>query len=781
MYFFVSFILGASIAFIQPTLPNAAVYIVLSLGLLSGLGCWFCYRFNSVSIFIGLLAGGLVCFARMEFILAGLFPDGYEKLDIPVRAEVVGLPDREDRALRFEAVVSLQNTNAPALPAEVNRFFSTPKKIKLSWYSSRKLESGDVWNFTIRLRRPRGLVNPNGFDYQAWLIASGFSGVGYVRPGGEEFLFNHFSIDRLRYRLREKLIDASPALTHPELISALMVGDKSRINSDLWQLFGKTGINHLMAISGLHLGLVTGVVYFLSFLLSRLLTLCFRYERPWLRILPPLMSCFSAAFYAALAGFSVPTQRALLCVLFIQGVFFFGVRVSVFRLLLFVAAALIGAQPFNLGQPGFWLSFGAVLVLLFCFSLPGVSLTKSVWGIPKYVVAYGKAQFIIFIGLFVVLVLHALPLSAISPLANLVAVPVVSFLVVPFVLLSTLLVEVVPSLAHACLVFADWVLFLLMNFLKALTTFLEQDSWEISFSEKSELFLICGSMATVFSLAPKSLNLRILGVACFILFLFPRENTSTIFQMTTLDVGQGLAIHMNSANQSLLYDSGAKFSDKFDIGSAVVAPFIRKQKALQLDMVLSHNDNDHAGGALSVLDLVDVQTLWLGEPENIHVRGQLCNAGQDYEMGAARVEVLWPGRQYRQVLAKSNNYSCVLLVTVFGRKFLLPGDIEQEVERILINRKLLPSDIDVLVAPHHGSKTSSSLAFIRHLAPKHVIFSTGYKNRYGHPHAAVVERYQDLASTLWDTAYDGAITINVSPDGGLGVQAERDKSRRIWY
>ncbi|WNO11256.1 DNA internalization-related competence protein ComEC/Rec2 [Teredinibacter sp. KSP-S5-2] len=781
MYFLVSFVLGALIAFIQPALPNAALYTTLSFVLVIGLGCLLRYRYTGLFILVGLHSGALICFVRMDFILAGLFPNGHEKLDIPVSAEVVGLPYRGDRALRFEARVSLQNIPVGTLPPDVVRYFSAPKKIKLSWYSSQHLQSGDVWNFTIRLRRPRGLVNPSGFDYQAWLIANGISGVGYVRPGGEEFLYSHISIDRLRYGLREKLIDSNPVLDHPELISALMVGDKSRISAEQWKLFAQTGINHLMAISGLHLGLVTGVVYFLSFLFARLVALCFRREKPWLRTLAPLVSCFSAVFYAALAGFSVPTQRALLCVLFIQAVFFFGARVSIFRLLLLVAVLLIGVQPFNLGQPGFWLSFGAVFVLLFCFSLPGVSATKSVWGVPNYVLVYGKAQLVIFIGLFVVLVFHALPLSAISPLANLIAVPVVSFLVVPFILLSTLLIEVAPLLANGCLAFADWVLFLLMNFLRVLSTFFEQDYWQVSFSEKSGLFIASGVLATILCLTPKPLNLRVLGVACFILFLFPRENTSAGFQMTTLDVGQGLAIHMNSSNQSLLYDTGAKFSDKFDIGSAVVTPFIQKQRSLKLDMVLSHNDNDHAGGALSVLDSVDVQSLWLGEPEHIYARGQLCHAGQEFRLGAAHVEVLWPDRQHQQVLAKSNNYSCVLVVTVFGRKFLLPGDIEQEVERILIRENLLPSDIDVLVAPHHGSKTSSSFDFIRQLAPKHVIFSTGYKNRYGHPHGAVISRYQDMASTLWDTAYDGAITINVSPEGVLEVLAERDNNRRIWY
>ncbi|SMF31048.1 competence protein ComEC [Alteromonadaceae bacterium Bs31] len=640
------------------------------------------------------------------------------------------------------------------------------QKIRLNWYQPPRkdlLKPGSQWALTVRLKQPRGTANPGGFDYQAWLLAQGVIATGYVRDkeGYEKTGQKIHGLDSARNGLSQSLFATAPSHA---LLKALLIGDKSDISQGQWQVLQKTGTIHLMAISGLHIGLIATLGFFLGRLVARLLSLyC---QRGLLWIGPALAIAF-AGIYAGLAGFAIPTQRALIMVVLFSLAIMQGRRLNYWHVFLWALCLVLIADPFAPLSSGFWLSFAAVAILVFCFSHRRAR--------PSALGGMLKAQLFLLLGLAVPLSLLGLPIAGIAPLANLVAVPVVSFAIVPMLLLAASISAVSDTLGVALVSYAGSLfdyLWWVLDWLAALDL-----RWRV-LPAKSWLMATIASIGAVLLLSPAGLRARLPGIALLLLFVFPQHKGMEA-RVTVLDVQQGLAVTVRSQDKTLVYDVGSRFGD-FDMGSRVLAPFLLGEGVDELELVVvSHGDNDHAGGFKGLVELVPARAVISGEPERIGTGLEACKAGQAWRLGEFTVSVLWPESALSSG-EKANNLSCVVLLQSKTTSILLMGDVEKTVERRLLQAGL-PKDIDILLVPHHGSKTSSSVALIEHLKPAYAVFSAGYKNRYRHPNEQVLLRYERQGSEILRTDLHGAIDFSWDKNGELQVTKERISRPRPWY
>lgn len=778
---------------------------------------------------IALMFGTLWSAYSLENRLDAQFPNGFEKYDLAVTATIESMPTKNNRSERFIATISPKSD--VGLPPEVIAFFdhkfiplisegddrAVGKKVRLSWYHAEEIYPGQSWDMTIRLRRPRGFVNPNGFDYQAWLLGEGILATGYVRDGkliaDKNYSFRQ-KVERYRFALKTQLF-TNNAAENKGLIMALMLGDTSEIGSDDWDNLNATGTVHLMAISGLHIGLIAWLFYGIGVGVVRGLSML--WLRPLLLYFPNVISISAALFYSLLAGLSVPTQRAFIFVLVLNVFQILGNKVSPAWLLVLAASVICVLEPFSVVQQGFWLSFSAVAVLLYSFwgrvSLPvapdepryknSVELSSSgffkreslmivflnkAWRNLKLVSA---AQLTLFVGLAIPIAVWTNTISLVSPIANGVAVPFASFLVVPWVIFSACVASISEEFALTLISISDFFLHYLIVFLKLVKGIFGSFSL-VGFSASSGLIVIVGILSSILLLSPRYLYLTPLAVICGVSILFSGNDESVELKITFLDVGQGLAVVVQTEQEVLLYDTGAKFSENFDLGSAVVLPYLAAQGVSRLDRVIvSHSDNDHAGGIDSVDKGISVNSI-ITSDINHSVFDRLkqrrtiqeCVAGESWMYGTVHFEFVWPRIDDEQRPEKPNNNSCVLKIVYKEQVILLTGDIEKKAEASLAEalKSQGSTKVHILSVAHHGSNTSSSDNFIDSVKPEQVVVSSGYKNRYGHPHAKVIQRLESGGAKVWNTAYAGAVTLAWnSRKEGFDIRAQRDEERKPWY
>ncbi len=644
------------------------------------------------------------------------------------------------------------------------------KQIKLSWYGSPKLKLNQEWMSTVRLKRPRGTVNPGGFDYQAWLLAEGYAATGYVKNKLRHNLINQTPLSafkRYRQGIQQYLLNSE--LQSSRFFLALAVGEKSLITSADWRVLQKTGTIHLMAISGLHVGFIAWFGYILGVFVGKIAVLNRQLQDGILmRFFPPLLSCLFAAFYAALASFSIPTQRALVAVVIVNYCLCLGIKINRLQALALVFAVVSLINPFAILNSGFWLSFLAVFCLFLCFSgrrEQGGKLRKLI-----------KMQFVLALGLAVPLWVLGQNISLVAPLANLVAVPVVTVVIVPFLLVASAL-----SVAFDfgfILFLLDEIFLWLWEGLTQLADF-EYANW--SPSRHLSWMLICAIViSNLLILVPKGVIKPYLPASVLVALALSHEAGRDLLTLTVLDVGQGLSVVIQTPENTAVYDTGAHFSDRFNVGERIVSPFLRQNGIREFHLLVSHNDNDHSGGTEPLLRNFSVTKLTRGEvsdqPESA---GEPCQQGQRWRQGVIEFSVLWPDATASY---SGNNASCVILLQFGNKRILLMGDIEAEIEKKLLLQGVLPRDIELLIAPHHGSISSSTSALVKHLRPRHVVFSTGYNNSFGHPNVKVVERYRRVQSRLYNTATDGALQFRwLSLGSDAQITAERHQRSRVWY
>ncbi|WP_085656037.1 DNA internalization-related competence protein ComEC/Rec2 [Pseudomonas sp. B11(2017)] len=659
-----------------------------------------------------------------------------------VEGRVTGLPQNGAGVVRFE------------LADARSRHERLPAKMRLAWYDGPPVNSGERWRLAVKLKRPGGLLNPDAFDPEAWSLAQRIGATGTVKDGQRLSAAQGAWRDGVRQRLL-----AVDAQGRNAALAALVLGDGSGLAREDWQILQDTGTVHLLVISGQHIGLLAAVVYGLVAGLARWGLWPVRW--PWLPWACGL--AFATALgYGLLAGFDVPVRRA--CVM-VALVLLWRLRFRHLGLwwpLLLAFDAVLLMDPLASLRPGFWLSFAAVAVLIFTF---GGRLGPWRWW-----QTWTRAQWLIALGLCPVLLALGLPVSLSGPLVNLLAVPWVSLAVLPPALLGTLLLPVAP-VGEALLWLAGG---LIEGLFRGLAVIAGQwPAWTPAMV--SGWVLAAGGLGAFLLLLPRGVPMRPLGWPLLLLLAAPpRERLDEgVADVWQLDVGQGLAVLVRTRHHALLFDAGPRMGD-FDAGERVVLPALRKLDVGRLDLLLlSHADADHAGGAQALMRGLPVSRVMSGDPGGLPagLTAEACASGRQWQ---------WDGVGFRlwqwDAAHDSNQRSCVLQVDAAGERLLLTGDIDAAAERALLDSPLA-QPVRWLQAPHHGSRTSSSMALLRGLRPESVLISRGQGNSFGHPHPTVTARYRHQGIHVYDSARHGAIHLRL---GRFQPPRTLRQQRRFW-
>ena len=758
-----AFTIGAALLQLQATLPSLAWAAVLLLAAL---------RPRALLLPLALGAGFFwAAFAAHQRMDDWLAP-GLEGRDVQVVGVVAALPAAGERAVRFE----LEVESAP----DGERL---PRKLLLSWYRSPLAEEGSAplaaplrpgerWRFALRLRRPHGSVNPHGFDYEAWLLERGIGATGYVRarPAPQRLGERTSALDRIervREAVRERFRAQLGATPAAGILTALAVGDQRAISAEEWRLFARTGVTHLMSISGLHVTLVSGLfAWLVSALWRRVPPLALRLAARKAAAVAAVLGAFG---YTLLAGFAIPAQRTCYMVAVVALALWSGRLASPLRVLALAAALVVLVDPWAPLAPGTWLSFGAVLLIFYALG----AWSGAAGGWRAWLGGWARVQWAVTIGLAPAAVFLFGQVSLAGPLANALAIPVVSGVVTPLALLAAL-VPAEPILDGAARL-VEWLL-LFLEWCASLPAAL----WEQHAPPAWALALALAG--TAWLLAPRGVPLRAAGLALLApaLALSPARPASGEAWITTLDVGQGLSVLVRTSARTLLYDAGPAYGPDADSGGRVAVPLLRALGISRVDaLVLTHEDSDHLGGALTVLESVPTGRLATSLPGThpLHALApaRACAAGERWEWDGVRFEFLHPGPGAQG--ARRNDRSCVLRVAAKGGAMLLTGDIERAAEAELLARNAALRS-DVLLVPHHGSRTSSSVEFLRAVAPRWAVAAAGYRSRFGHPHPDVLERYAAAGVRVLRTDLDGAVHIRLGTQ--VDVDSERSRQPRYW-
>lgn len=698
------------------------------------------FRLRPMLIIAVALAGGLWTTQAAHHGLAARLPHALEGQNLTVVGRVADLPRNEPQRARFtlrvESAHTAQGTQVPGL-----------RRLGLSWYRPPAVTPrvGERWQLQVRLKRPRSLSDPGSFDYAGWAFAHGIDATGYVyhdyatrlAPAGA-------GLGPLRARIAEAVHQALPASPWAGLVAGLAVGARGGITQAQWRTLRTTGTSHLLAISGLHLGLVAALVFLLTSLIVRRIPALTR--RIPARLTAAGAGMLAALVYAALAGFSLPTQRALIMLAAPLLALLWRRRLGVGVAVGLAAVVVTLITPLAVLSASFWLSFGAVSVLA--------------WGLAGH---HGRGwlrpQWVVSLGLIPLLALFFGRIPVLGPLANLVAIPVVGWLAVP------------PALAGALaeMLHAGWgaplfhaAAFVLAHFWPFLE-WLQARSFATVAVSPAPWALAAAVLGTILLLAPRGLGVRLAGLGLLVPLFWPPVPgvLPGNYRVTVLDVGQGLAAVVRTRHHVLLVDTGPRWWGGSDAGRSIVIPYLRARGLGEpSEVVLSHADSDHSGG------LASIERQWpnLFVLSGVSGAAHPCHRGEHWQWDGVTFRILGPDQGAQ---GSRNNRACVLKVSGPGGSVLFPADIERDGEQSLLNDGAERLAAQVLIAPHHGSATSSTPAFVRAVHPRYVVFATGYRNRYHFPRPQVVARYRALGARLLNTVHTGAITFVVDATRGV--------------
>lgn len=777
--------IAVGLAQLVPELPPRWVSVVTLSGA-SLLAIALLFRKSQTPLLVALIlaiaiSASYTCL-RAELRMASELPREWEGRDVELIGVIDELPQADQQGVRFAFAVERVLT-----PTAV-----VPPRVALGWYKATvrelqgeplpTLHAGERWQLTVRLKRPHGYANPNGFDVEAWLLENSLRATGSVRNDEPNRLLatnagraiDH--LNRLRERLRERMQQALSGQRYAGVLIALAIGDQRAVSEADWSLFNATAVSHLLSISGAHVTLFAGWMGWLTMAgwrrSPRLLA--------WLpaQQAAALVAATVAIAYAALAGFEVPAQRT--CYMLLAAAFALMLRrtLSPWLILVLALTVVLAIDPWAVLAVGFWFSFGAVAFLLY------VSVGR-VGGRPWWHTLLAT-QAAVTLGLAPLSLALFQQVSLVGPLANAVAIPLVTLLVVPLTLLWLVVpLDALLLAAHQLMLWLVQGLQWLLTWPAPLWTQHAPPWWAVALA-------IAGCVVL---LAPRGWPHRWLGALwCLPLFtVVPPAVPEGEFRLTALDIGQGTTAIVQTANHTLVYDTGPRWTDSADAGSRLIAPYLRGSGAGRIHgLVVSHLDIDHSGGARSLLNMLPVDwmlTSVFNEADIVTVARSrsvtpiACIRGQSWQWDGVRFEVLHPeADSYLEAKLKTNDRSCVIKVSSAQFSALLTADIEALSERALVERYADQSTMlrsDVLLMPHHGSLTSSTPAFIDAVAPKLALINAGYRNRFGHPRDAVLARYRERDIDVLRTDWHGAIVLD-SVRGVTSASKYRDVRRRYW-
>lgn len=752
-----AFLAGHCLIHSLPQLPSwrwaGVIVIVVALALPVGKrwGQWL----------VAALLGVLWAWGNAASRLADDLPAVLEGQDLPVRGFIGSLPDAAvDPQFLFDVV---------AAPPEV------PSRLRLTWYRAPSSpQPGEEWLLTVRLKRRSGLANPGGFDYEGHLFREGIGATGYVRDDERNRRLrspsHEYVVTRLRAWIGSRVVSAVGAEPMLGVLQGLAIGDTQAMRAEQWRVFAATGTTHLMAISGLHIGMIAMLAAWCGGRIVR-----WRHAQP-LGVTAMhgqvIAGIAAAVIYSLLAGLSIPTQRTLimLCIYFAlrwrRRPLAFGHSLSL------TLIAILIVDPFAPLAAGAWLSFVAVVVIL-------MAVAGRV-GREGAIANFTRVQLAVTVGLIPLSLACFGTLSLVAPLANAIAVPLFTLLIVPTVLMGTLAAAIHPSFGALLLsvpvklLSGSWPLF----------AWLSERTLSVWHAPQPSLPVFAALLIGVALLMlPAVWPLRFAGALLCLPMVCHRSPTPApgTFELTVLDVGQGLATVVRTHSHTLVYDTGPAFPLGRSAAELAVLPFLRDSGVRGIDMLLvSHGDQDHSAGMPALLAAMPVAAVSVGP--SVSQAPSLktgCERGQQWQWDGVTFTVLHPGPEaYTPTLSRGgNNSSCVLLIRAAAGSALLTGDIEGEGERALLSQGVSP--VTVVVAPHHGSGTSSSSLFVAATRPDVTIFSTGYRNRWSFPRAEVVERWQAAGSRTYDTSESGAIAVSFTMNEVL-VRERRHTRRRYW-
>jgi len=658
-------------------------------------------------------------------------------------------------------------------------------KVKLNYYRTNQkikdsLLSGSYWKLLAKLKPTHGRLNPGGFDYEKWLVSEGYVATGYVKKS--EQVVNKFSLKSGYHQMRQHIFDElTSVLPQSELqgiIYALAMGERSSINPQQWKAIQDSGTAHLLAISGLHIGIAAMWSYYLVlFIVSRIGLISSRIAA---QTIAQMASLGGATSVALISGLGYPAQRALIMLSVFLLVRWLGRQMSLANTLSLSVLVITLMQPFSILTVSFWLSVLAVSIIALI-----LSYRQKSNGLHRSIKDWIRINWFLFLGLIPITWISFDGFSVVAFAANLLLIPLTSFISTPLIYIGMLLMMFNATLASWIFFAADKAIWLTYE----IQIVFSQLNQEISFSALTlELFiLLIFSMLLI--LLPSKIPGKTMLIPIFMLnlLIFFHNEPKNKFKMVVFDIGQGLAIHISVGDKHLLYDTGYG-SSTFSMASSSIVPYFQRQGIKQIDkFILSHDDADHSGGFKEINQQFIVNQIYSGEK----VRADKESLAQDCHLSESWQ---WSGVSFQFIPHQSpltrqgNNASCVLQIVVEANNkipeqtILLTGDIEKRAERSLLQNDpiLLKKSIDLLVAPHHGSLTSSTLSFVNYLRPKVVIFSAGYANRWNFPKQKVLQRYENVSAISLTTWRKGAISVSQNALGKLTIETERDKKKHFW-
>jgi competence protein ComEC len=730
---------------------------------------------------VGLLAFLMgICWASgmAHWRMSDELPNEWQQKTIEVIGVVASVPEITEHGTRFRFDVEKVLTPNAIVPSHISLnhyqdFFATPKALSQPAKPQLNFHAGERWQLIVRLKRPHGTVNPHGFDFEAWALAENIRATGSIKNKGHQLRLSalvyqpQYLLERLREHIKQHIGNALKDRPYSGVIQALVMGDDSRITQADWQVFLRTGTTHLMSISGLHITMLSGLVFLIvSYCWRRIPALVLHLPT---RKAATLAGVIVALLYALIAGFSVPTQRTLYMLIVFAVVLWSGRQLAISQVLAMALMVVVLLDPWAVISAGFWLSFGAVAILAYALS--------ACIGQAHWLRVAIKTQWVVTIGMLPLLLMMFNQVSIISPIANALAIPLISFVVTPLALLGSFLnIDTLIIFAHEILSAGMWAL-----------KWLDQSSIAVWQQQAPAGWTLLPAMVgVIWLLLPRGWPLRWFGLLGFLPMFLIATVKPVIGDMkvTVLDVGQGLSVVVQTATHVLLYDAGPQYSAQNDAGSRIIVPFLRGEGIQKLDAFLvSHNDNDHSGGMQSVLTQVPVDWFLTSFEPKLQMVGKRCIAGQHWQWDDVRFEVLHPGfESYAEDNLKDNDRSCVLKITSRAGSMLLTGDIEKAAESRLSAAYQNSLKSDVLVVPHHGSKTSSTPDFMAAVQPQVSLFTVGYLNRFGHPKPLIVNRHQALGSLIYRSDQHGAVQLQFNAQAGkIKIADWRTQQKRYWH